>query len=628
MDRAAVRRLHQTFRRDITLREWTKRHSEAVPFRLPAAARKILAPVLAQAKALASARQQRIAHLTTATDLFAAGRKTRRLIHALHGMDPTPNKTFLSVERISTLEPSPHYRIEKIVYQSRPGLFVSANVYVPQGDAPHPAVIFCLGHAAEGKAYPQYQHFCAELALNGMLVLCQDPLGQGERDEYLNYSTGKRTIARACHAHGVAGDPMYLTGSSIGGYRLWDAMRGVDYLASRDDVDARHIAAAGMSGGGWESLWLSAIDRRIVAVHAGAYTTTMIRRMENRCADPEPDPEQDAFGFLSSGLDIADIIMASAPAAVSLSLLRRDFFPLDGAVAVVKEVSSVYRRCGFRDHVSAQIFPGDHGGSHQARVRYCVASLKRDLGLEGRPRSILRFVALSARALATTPGVSIVADRDGVTSAEWHARTAVALAAARARAPLSTAMIRKKLVKLLGIQRLPRPVATKYSRRNTTLVIGHLKQRDAARFIPAGERVVRLRPLMIERSDEHDHGFIPLVEAGLSYNALLVGRCLAGLRVERILEEIARHDGDTITLLGVGLAAPLALFAACLDTRVCRCIEIGGIHDMQSLCVHREYRYPISGMVPHLLRHLDLPDIRATIAPRELIVADAVDQRG
>lgn len=630
MDPAVVRRLHQTFRADITLPEWIKRHGEAIPFRMPAAGREILASLLEQARSCAQARRQRIARLATPAHLRAAGRTTRRLIGAMHGLDAMPRPTPLSVERVGVLAPSAHYHIEKIIYQSRPGLYVTANVYVPQGDSPHPAVIFCLGHAPEGKAYAKYQHFCAELAINGMLVLCQDPLGQGERDEYLNYSNGQGTIARACHAHGVAGDPMYLTGSSFGGYRLWDAMRGIDYLESRKDVDATRIGAAGMSGGGWESLWLAAIDRRIVAVHSGAYTTTMIRRMENRSADPEPDPEQDAFGFLSSGLDVADIIMASHPAAVSLSMLRRDFFPLDGAEVVFKEVKAVYRRCGIPDRIFARVFPGDHGGSHHARVRYCVASLKRDLAIAGLQRTCSRFTPFSERALATSPGPNIVADRDGVTSAELHARTVMALASARARTPLSAAVIQKRLAKLLGIQRFPRVRAESPDDQGpgVTIVIGQASKKLVSRFTAANQRIVRLQPLAIERTDEHHHGFIPLVEAGLSYNAMLVGRCLAGMRVERICEEIARHAQAKITLLGVGLSAPLALFTAAVDGRVSRCIEVGGIHSLQSLCLQREYRYPVSGMVPQLLRYMDLPDIRAAIAPRQLFVVDPVDHCG
>ena len=633
MDPAVVRRLHQTFRADITLPEWIKRHGEAAPFRMPAAGREILASMLEQARSCAQARRQRIARLATPAHLRAAGRTTRRLICAMHGLDPLPRTTPLSMERVGVLAPSAHYHIEKIIYQSRPGLYVTANVYVPQGDSPHPAVIFCLGHAPEGKAYAKYQHFCAALALNGMLVLCQDPLGQGERDEYLNYSNGQGTIARACRAHGVAGDPMYLTGSSFGGYRLWDAMRGIDYLESRKDVDATRIGAAGMSGGGWESLWLAAIDRRIVAVHSGAYTTTMIRRMENRSADPEPDPEQDAFGFLSSGLDVADIIMASHPAAVSLSILRCDFFPLDGAVAVFKEVKAVYRRCGIPDRVSARVFPGDHGGSHHARVRYCVASLKRDLGIRGRQRDIRGFTGLSAQVLATCSSMAINAERDGVTSAELHARVALTLAAALVRTPMPTASVRNHVRRLLGIQRTPGEKfrASTTQVRGVAIVIGHLSTVAKRLHIPPSDRIIHLRPAGFALSSERHHGFIPLVESGLSYDAILLGRCLPGIRVDLILDEIERQRRGgcgRITVVGIGHGAPLALFAACIDPRVDCCIEIGGIRSLNSICVHREYRCPISTMVPHILRYVDLDAVRATIAPRELRLIDPVDHRG
>src|SRR5581483_11012661 len=122
--------------------------------------------------------------------------------------------------------------------------------------------------------YPFYQMTCAGLALRGIAVLSVDPAGQGERDEYADRATGQRTVARACRSHGAAGDPMYLTGSSFAAFRLWDAMRALDYLETRREIDRARFGATGTSGGGWESLWLAAIDPRIIAVNSNCYVTT------------------------------------------------------------------------------------------------------------------------------------------------------------------------------------------------------------------------------------------------------------------------------------------------------------------------------------------------------------------
>ena len=86
--------------------------------------------------------------------------------------------------RVTGIVERPGYRIEKVTFESRPRLHVTANLYVPAGAGRHPAILSPLGHSVNGKAWPSYQRLFSNLARKGYVVLAYDPFGQGERIEY------------------------------------------------------------------------------------------------------------------------------------------------------------------------------------------------------------------------------------------------------------------------------------------------------------------------------------------------------------------------------------------------------------------------------------------------------------
>ena len=86
------------------------------------------------------------------------------------------------------------YRVEKVIYESRPDHHVTANLYLPEGKPPFPGVLVPCGHSANGKAAEAYQRACILMAKNGLAVLCYDPIGQGERVQLLD-DDGKPAIA-------------------------------------------------------------------------------------------------------------------------------------------------------------------------------------------------------------------------------------------------------------------------------------------------------------------------------------------------------------------------------------------------------------------------------------------------
>jgi hypothetical protein len=236
------------------------------------------------------------------------------------------------------------FHIEKLIYQSLPGFYVTALVYVPEnGDKVHPAILVPAGHAANGKDH--YQALCQRLALRGYLVISWDPVGQGERSQFWDAKEKKSRYNLICGEHAVMGNLAYLAGTNLARWEIWDGMRAVDYLLTRSDVDGERIGITGTSGGGFQAALLGALDERIKVVIPSCYITALPMRVENRIfADYDSDPEQDLFGLISNGVDNEGMLLAMYPRAVMVATATLDFFPVQGAHKSYSEVSSFYKR--------------------------------------------------------------------------------------------------------------------------------------------------------------------------------------------------------------------------------------------------------------------------------------------
>ncbi len=182
-----------------------------------------------------------------------------------------PEKTPLNAKITGKLEYD-KYTIEKIIFESEPGYFITANLYVPKGrELPLPAVVFPLGHSDAGKSRDNYHMSGLGLVLKGYVVLIYDPIGQGERSEYVSDSRDW-LVHLGVDQHWYVGRPAFLANWTLSGLRTWDGIRAVDYLVSRSEVDTTKLAAVGCSGGGQMALLITAVDQRIkvcAASHPG-----------------------------------------------------------------------------------------------------------------------------------------------------------------------------------------------------------------------------------------------------------------------------------------------------------------------------------------------------------------------
>jgi hypothetical protein len=184
---------------------------------------------LERAWAFDAKRQARLARVKTEADLLVLQDELRAKAMRIMGGLPS-EKTPLNA-RVAGSVPMDGYRIDKLVFESLPGIHVTALVYVP--DAPtgrKPAVLLACGHSELGKAYARYQEIAARLARRGYVVLCWDPVGQGERSQFWDRARGRSRYNLVCGEHAVLGNLATLAGTSLVRYMVWDGMRAVDYL--------------------------------------------------------------------------------------------------------------------------------------------------------------------------------------------------------------------------------------------------------------------------------------------------------------------------------------------------------------------------------------------------------------
>ena len=258
-------------------------------------------------------------------------------------------------------------RLEKVVYESRPGFLVSANLYLPARiDAELPCVLGLCGHSENGKAYGPYQFFARGLASKGFAVLIVDPVSQGERRQFYTEEgvPAGESGPRSTVAHNMIGNRMLLTGDSVGSWFAWDAIRGLDYLLARPEADTSRVGVTGCSGGGTQTTQVTALDPRITMAAPDCFITSWLCNLENELpADAEQNPPR----ALEFGLDEADLLLAYAPRPTMILAEENCYFDLRGARQAHVEMKKIHSLLGSPDSVEISVGPLDHGFHKHAR---------------------------------------------------------------------------------------------------------------------------------------------------------------------------------------------------------------------------------------------------------------------
>src|SRR6266481_4996328 len=249
----------------------------------------------------------------------------------------------------------PRYVIEKVIFESVPNYYVTANLYRPRSRGKYPAVPFPLGHWDMGKVAAE--QIAANLALKGFVVLAYDPVGQGERQQAYDRRLRASLGGGSTDQHILAGAQSLLAGESFARFRIWDAKRALDYLVSRPEVDAEKVGCTGCSGGGTVTTYISALDPRIKVAAPACYMNTF-RLLFN---GPTGDSEQSIPNFLAAGLDLADYVELFSPKPWLMVSTVGDFFPIEGARHTYQEAADWYALYGAKDKIAWAVGPGGHG---------------------------------------------------------------------------------------------------------------------------------------------------------------------------------------------------------------------------------------------------------------------------
>jgi cephalosporin-C deacetylase-like acetyl esterase len=290
-------------------------------------------------------RELHMAQLHTSADYLARQEEVKDKLLQLIG--PFPEKTPLN-PRITGVIRKQDFRVEKLMFESIPGYYVTAALFIPeklQGKAP--AIIYACGHTANGFRSDTYQHIIINLVKKGFVVLAFDPVGQGERLQYYDEKTGKSPFGPT-KEHSYPGAQCYISGHSPTRYFIWDGIRCVDYLLTRKEVDPERIGMTGRSGGGTQTAYTAAVDERILAAAPECFITSMEYILKS--IGPQ-DAEQNLVHMISEGLDHADLLEVRAPRPGMMITTTRDFFSIQGARETFSEVKQFYEALGAGEHI-------------------------------------------------------------------------------------------------------------------------------------------------------------------------------------------------------------------------------------------------------------------------------------
>ena len=239
-------------------------------------------------------RDKMLRKLSTAEDWNRHAEHIRKSMLAWTG--PLPQRTPLRSRVTGRIERK-GYAVEKILFESRPGFLVSANLYLPKAYVGRrPAILNVIGHSTAGKATEKVQRRSIAQARKGFVAFTVDAIGQGER-QVRDYAPHGKPPG---NAHQIIGAQAFLAGTHVFNFMVWDVIRAMDYLVSRPEVDANRIGCTGCSGGGMMTTYVLPLEPRITVAVPACNPSTWLHRVRANLAT---DHEQVFFGAFAAGID-------------------------------------------------------------------------------------------------------------------------------------------------------------------------------------------------------------------------------------------------------------------------------------------------------------------------------------
>lgn len=616
--------------------------------------------------------------LASREDAEAYVEHVRQAIRECFG--PEPERTDLNVRVTGAVERD-QYRIEKVVFDSRPGFPVTANLYIPKNvELPRPGVVGTCGHSSNGKAAAAYQSFAQGLARLGYVCLIYDPIGQGERLQYTNEDL-KSTVGVGVREHLYAGNQQFLVGEFLGMWRAWDGIRALDYLLTRDEVDQQKIGVTGNSGGGTMTTWLCGVEQRWTMAAPSCFVTSFHRNMENELpADTEQCPPK----ALALGLDHADFLAAQAPDAVRILAKERDYFDVRGNQEALWRLKRLYKLLGHPDNISRFVGPTTHGYSQENREAMYEWFGKATGNTHGSTEPEIKLE--EDQTLWCTPRGQVAA-LEGTRSVFDFTREKSQRLSGQRQATDGEALLRavREVLKIgpvepkpdqrpanwppyrilrsrrtreypqpyactYAVQTEPRIMAIVYmlSRENwfsrpprsgnrAVLYVAHRSSDDELKgdTEPLIKEVIEAEPdTMFCTCDVRGIGeSMPNTCGGNSFDnpygcdyfyaihSLMLDHPYLGQKafdVLMVLQWLKNHGYDDVHLVGKGWGALAATFAALFADTVTQVTLKNALTSYTAVAESEQYDWPLATLIPNVLAHFDLPDCYRALESRKL----------
>ncbi len=565
------------------------------------------------------------------------------------------------------------YSIENVVYESLPGFYVTASLFIPDNiKKPAPAILFCSGHSSIAYRRPLYQLPLLNLVKKGFVVLAIDPIGQGERLQYYDRVKGESVIGSSTKEHSYPSVQVSLIGQSIARYFIWDGIRGIDYLVSRKEVDPDRIGVHGLSGGGTQTAYISALDDRVLASAPAGYITSYRRLLESIGVQ---DGEQNFYHGLLTGIDHADFIEARAPKPTLIMATTGDFFSIQGVRETFKELKRVYQIFGKSDHIELVEDDDEHNYTQKNREAMYAFFLKH-LAMPGKPdEEEVEYLdeeelqKTTTGQLSTSLGGATVfslnrSESERYVNEQQNARVELkkhlpqALISAKQLSgykepyvsdePVFTGRVQnegyaieKYFVKGEGNYVVPYLLLVPDNPNNKAVVYLHPKGKAGAMEENnetgwlAGQGFTVLVPDLLGTGELGGGDFKGDANIGdISYNmwftSMLIGRSIVGIQASDVvkLSLLLQQKNRVEHVFGIAREemSPVLLHAAAFNTVISRVALIEPYSSYRSFVMNRFYDPQfVHSLVPGALTAYDLPDLAATLAPVKLLIAGMTD---
>lgn len=617
-------------------------------------------------------RANAIAKLKTAKDWKSRKLEVQKKLAIAFGK--FPERTALNTVITGVVERD-GIRVEKLYFESRPGYHVTAALFLPVGvSGKLPAIVYCSGHSENGFRAEAYQRIILNYVKKGFAVLAFDPIGQGERRQYLS-ENGKSRFGTT-QDHSYSGSPSFISGIAPANYFIWDGIRAIDYLVSRKEIDADRIGIAGRSGGGTQTAFVAAVDDRIVAAAPECYVTSFDKLLRSK--GPQ-DAEQNPMYALALGLDIADLLEVRMPKPALLVTTTEDIFSIQGARDVFAEVSKAYQAVGKKGNILKTEDDGGHVSTRKNRET-SYAFFQKFLSNPGdsTDEEVVLFPEKELLVTATGNIFSVLGSQTlfslnkSYTANLLKNRKEVALATPEARKEFQNKVgeisgyqnpgdarevvfsgrirragysIEKYLIHRSEGSVIPLLwMKPKNGRNKVILLLSEHGKKEAAKLGGEAEKLVLEGYDVVvpdlsgfgELSNSHFKGgdaVIDNVPLNLWYMGILVNKSLVAVHVEEIklIQDFikAQRPNAAVSAVGIGVLTSDLLHASVLLNFFEKVALIAPLVSFRSITEQENYqpKYLMSA-VAGALPYYDLPDLVAAIAPRPVLLAGVVDASG